>query len=122
VYAVEVKSCIVGAGSNRVYDNDSLKAAFDTQNTKVAGAAIDYRDAWVVVRLSRVPCRAEPLAAGGVRRSEPDLHRSRPSRPFGPSSPLGATGEEGHASASRDPITVPVGCAITVLIENLIAR
>ncbi|RSN90122.1 hypothetical protein DMH26_28620 [Streptomyces sp. WAC 05379] len=53
LYVSEVLHSITGqGGARRVYDDAELKTAFQKKNQKIADAALDYGDTWIVVEVT----------------------------------------------------------------------
>lgn len=64
VYVLEVASQIAAGsvGSKRIYEDSELKRAFKAPGQKVADAAIDYGDAWVVLEVTALQMRRDSVA------------------------------------------------------------
>jgi hypothetical protein len=65
VYALEIFEAVVGGGpaAPRVYDDAQLKRAFARKGQRIADAAVDYGDAWVVVEVTTSRLTRESVAA-----------------------------------------------------------
>jgi hypothetical protein len=65
VYALEIVEAVVGGGpaAPRVYGDAELKRAFARKGRRIADAAVDYGDAWVVVEVTTSRLTRESVAA-----------------------------------------------------------
>lgn len=63
-YVLEVLRGISGdRGAGRVYDDADLKAAFERPGQRIADAAVDYGDTWVVVEVTTTQLRRDAALA-----------------------------------------------------------
>lgn len=65
VYALEALYSVAGSGSAspRVFDDAALQAAFARPGRRIADAAVDYGDAWVVVEITTSKLKRQSVAA-----------------------------------------------------------
>lgn len=76
VAVIEVLRAIAGTGTaRRMYDDDDLRAAFPGQGQKIADAAIDYGDAWVVVEVTATRLRQSSKNAASEKAQIDDMDK-----------------------------------------------